>query len=472
MMEIVSLFGAMPNQDKGLYRVTAHATGALKELGMSVSEINLGNAAIPIYDGTSSNVVASIASSIKSASGIIMSTTSSSVGYSSVLQVFLEHLEMDYRDILKQKNCMLMMTAKDLHGQAQLNSLATATMALGGHDSIRMLIDEKHSQIFGQDSAFLENVEKQVEDFYRIVRQKRNFYMPGIQQPVAVPQAHTAPLPAYVEQPAVDISLFNTQPQPQQAFTMPMPPVQNDLSMFAPPTPPTPPPPLVPPPMPQAQANPYSQSAGAQMYQQQPAPLPTPQPMQQDVVYTPSTPPPQQPQQPMSGYNAALDNFNNKQQDDIQEITQFFSKKYKDSAEELPTYQAQGQDYAPSLSPMMPNMPTMPRGKTCRQLSASLVHYFQPTLAKGLSCVMQLNISGAEGFNGYIVINNTDCHFVDGVAENPTITIISEDRIWSEVVTGKSSAQKVFMTGGLKIKGNFVLLTKFDQMFDTSNNIA
>ena len=108
--------------------------------------------------------------------------------------------------------------------------------------------------------------------------------------------------------------------------------------------------------------------------------------------------------------------------------------------------------------------------KTPRQLTKGLVHYYQPQLSNNLICAIQLNVEGINGFDGYFLINNKDCEYYDGVFENPSVTIISNEINWLNIVTGKISAQKSFMTGNIKIKGNFVLITKFDQMFNISKN--
>ncbi|MDR2167058.1 MAG: SCP2 sterol-binding domain-containing protein [Clostridiales bacterium] len=45
--------------------------------------------------------------------------------------------------------------------------------------------------------------------------------------------------------------------------------------------------------------------------------------------------------------------------------------------------------------------------------------------------------------------------------------VTADSRAWNDVLSKKVTAQKAFMMGQLKVRGNFVLLTKFDQMFNT-----
>lgn len=383
-MEIVSLFGAMLSYDKGLSKVTKLIYSTLKELGITVNETNLGFSSIPYFDGIKSQSVDPIAKSIKASDGIIIATTSSFSMYSSIIQAFFEHLQVnEYKDIFKQKNCMLVVIGNENNSFLPINNLASIINDLGGYDSTRILLDSKFINELPNSPLYTEILEKQVEDFYRIVRQKRNFYLPN-----------------------KEATLNNTHAF-QNNYTEPSPNINkyNDIS-------------------------------------------PSPQ-------RSPS-------------YNSkAIENFNNKQNDDIKEITQFFSLKYKNLDNgNIPT------NDKPKLEPLMPDIPTTTQKKNCKQLTASLVHHFQPQLSNGLVATIQINITGNENFSSYIKIDNIDCFYYDGIADSPTISIISNDKVWTDIITGKVTAQKCFMTGNLKIKGNFILLTKFDQLFNTSKNLA
>ncbi len=114
-------------------------------------------------------------------------------------------------------------------------------------------------------------------------------------------------------------------------------------------------------------------------------------------------------------------------------------------------------------APVMPAV--KPRQKTIRQITQSLPHYFQPQLSSGLTATVQFNITGAESFDGYLTIQSTECAYADGTAMNPDITIIADAEVWGDVMKHRYTAQKAFMIGGLKVRGNFVLLTKFDTLF-------
>ena len=103
---------------------------------------------------------------------------------------------------------------------------------------------------------------------------------------------------------------------------------------------------------------------------------------------------------------------------------------------------------------------------TCKQLTSSLPHYFNPHLARDVTATIQFDITGQDGFEGYLTIAGDQCSFFDGVPEKSDIVVLSEAGAWIDVLKKKVTAQKAFMMGQLKVRGNFVLLTKFDQMFN------
>ncbi len=152
-----------------------------------------------------------------------------------------------------------------------------------------------------------------------------------------------------------------------------------------------------------------------------------------------------------------LESFNERQEQDINDLTELFAKKYKEPQTQKsiePLAQANNKEIA-----------LIPRIKTCRQATQSLPHKFQPQLSNGLNAVFQLNITGEEIFEGFITIVNTECTYEEGQTKTPDITIMASASVWADILKGKYTTQKAFMIGQLKVRGNFMLLTKFDQLF-------
>ncbi len=152
----------------------------------------------------------------------------------------------------------------------------------------------------------------------------------------------------------------------------------------------------------------------------------------------------------------SLDQINDSQEEDINELTQFFSSKMNIEPKKADILFS---------NEITPEKTSAPRTKTIRQMTQSLPHYFQPQLSGGLNAIIQLNISGDESISAYISINNTECTYTEGNHATPDLTVLADCGIWGDILKGKLTAQKAFLVGKLKVRGNFVMLNKFDQLF-------
>ena len=106
-----------------------------------------------------------------------------------------------------------------------------------------------------------------------------------------------------------------------------------------------------------------------------------------------------------------------------------------------------------------------PQVKINKQLISNLPHYFQGQHATNFNVVIQYHVLSEEPFSGYLTIKNGDCIFEEGVSSESEIEISASEEVFREVFSKKVTSQKAFMLGQLKVRGNFMLLPRLDQMF-------
>ncbi|MCL2617978.1 MAG: SCP2 sterol-binding domain-containing protein [Defluviitaleaceae bacterium] len=387
-MKILSLNTGLPGYDHGLDLVLKIIHETLSELGVDVVQMNLALMTIPYYDGQRCAVIDNIVKTAESASAVIIGAAVSPYGKGAALEVFAEHLEHPaYAGCISGKNCMPVLTHKGAGIRAALEGYSRMLHRAGANDAVRVTLRGQTGVPPGDEArAYLE---RQAEEFYRMARANRKFFLPEEYADEAGAYAHAGDAPRLRLLPAAEE----------------VPPARPEDELLK---------------------------------------------------------------------KLGISSVKEEQERDISEITQFFANK-------LGTAQTPPQVPAPvqtaEVRPRKQNLfaeelqdtaaAAPPRLPTCRQLTQSLVHHFQPQMSAGVAETIQFNISGEEGFSGHIAINGGECAYLEGEAAQPDITILADSEVWKQVVKGKVTAQKAFMVGQLKVRGNFVLLSKFEQLFNT-----
>lgn len=91
-------------------------------------------------------------------------------------------------------------------------------------------------------------------------------------------------------------------------------------------------------------------------------------------------------------------------------------------------------------------------------------HYFAAQYDKTIQFILKYQIPDIEE-NGYIIIKDGDCNFVEEVEGVPTVEMLLTEEVLMSILSKKLTYQKAFMLGKLKVKGNFSVLPKLDQVF-------
>ena len=86
-----------------------------------------------------------------------------------------------------------------------------------------------------------------------------------------------------------------------------------------------------------------------------------------------------------------------------------------------------------------------------------LPNRFKPNKAAGVDVTVQINIIGPNGGDWVVTIKNQKLEVEEGTYPSPTLVIKMSETDYMDVVNGKMSGEKAFMTGKLKFKGNIAL---------------
>jgi putative sterol carrier protein len=102
---------------------------------------------------------------------------------------------------------------------------------------------------------------------------------------------------------------------------------------------------------------------------------------------------------------------------------------------------------------------------TVSELMSRMPKAFQPEKAGGVEAVIQYHLTGEEGGDWIITIEDGKCTVVEGEADNPDMTLTADAQDYKEVILGKTDAMQAFMKGKLKLAGDLNLAMKLPNFF-------
>lgn len=85
--------------------------------------------------------------------------------------------------------------------------------------------------------------------------------------------------------------------------------------------------------------------------------------------------------------------------------------------------------------------------------------------AKGMSSVIQFNLSGDGGGNYYVEIKDGAANVTEGAHASPNMTMTMSAADYVDLILGKLNGQMAFMSGKLKIAGDMGLAMKMQTLF-------
>ena len=93
---------------------------------------------------------------------------------------------------------------------------------------------------------------------------------------------------------------------------------------------------------------------------------------------------------------------------------------------------------------------------------------FRPDKAKGIQLRYQFQLSGPNGGDWWIEVNDGTCQMGKGTIDNPNVTFIASDKDWVALCNKKLNGVWAFITGRLKVRGDQSLARKLDEIFKSS----
>jgi putative sterol carrier protein len=102
---------------------------------------------------------------------------------------------------------------------------------------------------------------------------------------------------------------------------------------------------------------------------------------------------------------------------------------------------------------------------TPQQVFDGMRQSFQAQKAKGVHARYQWELSGPNGGEWWIDVNDGTYKMGKGKIESPSVTFLTSDKNWVALSNGTLGGKWAFFTGRLKIRGDQNLARKLDEIF-------
>jgi len=102
---------------------------------------------------------------------------------------------------------------------------------------------------------------------------------------------------------------------------------------------------------------------------------------------------------------------------------------------------------------------------TPQQVFDGMRQSFQAQKAKGVHARYQWELSGPQGGEWWIDVNDGTYKMGKGKIDNPNVTFVAKDKDWVAVSNGQLGGTWAYFTGRLKIQGDQTLARKLGEIF-------
>ena len=102
---------------------------------------------------------------------------------------------------------------------------------------------------------------------------------------------------------------------------------------------------------------------------------------------------------------------------------------------------------------------------TPQEVFDSMRGSFQPAKAKGVHARYQWDLSGPQGGQWWIDVEDGKYKMGKGKIDNPNVTFVAKDKDWVAVSNHQMGGTWAYLTGRLKIRGDQGLARKLGEIF-------
>ena len=102
---------------------------------------------------------------------------------------------------------------------------------------------------------------------------------------------------------------------------------------------------------------------------------------------------------------------------------------------------------------------------TPQQVFDGMRQSFKTDKAKGVHARYQWELSGPNGGEWWIDVNDGTYKMGKGKIDNPSVTFITSDKDWVAMSNGQLKGTWAYMTGRLKVRGSQAVARKLDEIF-------
>jgi putative sterol carrier protein len=102
---------------------------------------------------------------------------------------------------------------------------------------------------------------------------------------------------------------------------------------------------------------------------------------------------------------------------------------------------------------------------TPQQVFDGMRQSFQAQKAKGVHARYQWELSGPNGGEWWIDVNDGTYKMGTGKIDNPSVTFVTSDKDWVALSNGTLGGKWAYFTGRLKVRGSQSVARKLDEIF-------